>query len=415
MHDSTKEIRRNCELQPTGETPLGGRIIYYGADESRLRTLLSAGYSVQNCNSLSEFRWILYSGGRADVVAFTEAVGKAPQTVMSLARNGRSPLVLFQCRTPHYDESEFNLVVPILTSAKQWLGDIASLIGNTRDAVQRSFELHSKSRLLRKEAAVIIERTRLELHRSNVERERNHGFNVDFLETEGRLPEFVVLPGSSGFLRSLGDDALREFRSMLRLSSCPTGTVLFAEGQMPLSTYLLLRGNVKLSVNSSDGKRFIVRIANPGEILGLASALESCAHQATAETCYPCDVGSVDSSDFLRFLEEHPRALRAAANELSRDYNQACIRLRTMGVSFTVMAKLAGLLLEWSANGTETEQGTQIHMALTHAEVGQCIGAARESVTRVLHDFQQRQFIDQRGSLLTILDRPGLETCAGVR
>lgn len=394
---------------------MGSRIIYYGADESRLRILRTAGYTVQNCNSLSEFRWILYSGGRADVVAFTEAVGKAPQTVMSLARSGRPPLVLFQCRTPHYDESEFNLVVPVLTAAEEWLGDIASLIGNTRTLLQRSFELQSTSRRLRKEAGVIVEKTRLELHRSRVERARNHGFKTDFLEIEGSPLEFGVLPGSSRFLRSLSNNATHEFRSLMRFSSCPTGTVLFAEGQMPLKTYLLFRGNVKLSVNSSDGKRFIVRIANPGEILGLASGLECCAHEATAETCYPCDIGSVDCSEFLRFLEKYPRAFRAAANELSRDYNQACIRLRTMGVSYTVTAKLAGLLLEWSVNGTETEQGTQIHMALTHAEVGQCIGTARESVTRVLHDFQQRQFIDLRGSIITILDRPALETCAGVR
>src|SRR6516162_3038197 len=163
---------------PQEKTHLGGRIIYYGTDDSRLQTLRSAGYIVQNCTSLSEFRWILYSGGRADAVAFTEAVGKAPQTVMSLARGGHSPLVLFQCRTPHYDESEFNLVVPMLTSAEEWLGDIASLIGNTRTLLQRSSELQSTSRLLCKEAAAIVERTRLEVHRSRAERERNHGFKV---------------------------------------------------------------------------------------------------------------------------------------------------------------------------------------------------------------------------------------------
>ena len=327
----------------------------------------------------------------------------------------RSPLVLFQCRTPHYDESEFNLVVPMLTSAEEWLGDIASLIENTRTLVQRSSDLQSRSRLLCKEAAAIVERTRLELYRSRAEWERNHGFKVDFLDTEGSSPEFGALPGATGFLRSLSDNAMHELRSLLRLSSCPTGTVLFAEGQIPQKTYLLFRGNIKLSVNSSDGKRFIVRIANPGEMLGLASALECRAHETTAETCYPCDIGSVDSSVLLRFIENHPRAIRAVANELSRDYNQACIRLRTMGVGFTVTAKLAGLLLEWSVNGTETEQGTQIHMALTHAELGQCIGTARESITRILHDFQQRQFIDLRGSILTIIDRPALETCAGVR
>lgn len=110
---------------------MGSRIIYYGADEYRLRTLQSAGYTVQPCSSLTEFRWVLSSVGRPDAVAFAEANGRAPHTAMSLARRYRSPLVLFQCWTPHYNESEFNLIVPMLTLPEQWLGDIASLIGHT--------------------------------------------------------------------------------------------------------------------------------------------------------------------------------------------------------------------------------------------------------------------------------------------
>lgn len=279
---------------------------------------------------------------------------------------------------------------------------------------QRSSELQTKAQLLRKQAAAACERARLEVDRSKTERARNQGFKIDFLNTDEIRPEFAILPGSSSFLCSLSTEAIREFRPLLRLSSCPAGTVLFAEGQMPAEIFILFSGNIKLSVNSSDGKRFIVHIANPGEMLGLASAFTSQPHEVTAETCYACDLGSVASSDLMLFLEEYPKAFRAAAHELGSAYHDACARLRTMGGSFTVMAKLAGLLLEWSANGNQIERGTQIRMALTHAEIGQCIGTTRESVTRILHDLQHRQIIDHRGSMLTILDRAALESCAGI-
>jgi CRP/FNR family transcriptional regulator, cyclic AMP receptor protein len=178
--------------------------------------------------------------------------------------------------------------------------------------------------------------------------------------------------------------------------------------------YILLAGQAKLSVNSSDGKRFIVHIANPGEVLGLATVFTSCAHEITAETCYPCDVATVGCTDFRRFLEKYPEAFRAASRDLARAYNLACTRLRTMGVGFTVNAKMAGLLLEWSQTGRETRRGTQIHIALTHQEIGQCIGTSRESVTRSLHNLQQRRIIGQKGTILTILDRAALECCAAV-
>lgn len=99
---------------------MGGRIIHYGVDEHyRLRTLRNAGYTVDCCNSLNEFRWVLYSGGRADAVAFTEGAEASPRTAISLARSKRSPLVLFQGWTPHYEEADFNLVVPMLTAPDQ--------------------------------------------------------------------------------------------------------------------------------------------------------------------------------------------------------------------------------------------------------------------------------------------------------
>jgi CRP/FNR family transcriptional regulator, cyclic AMP receptor protein len=215
-----------------------------------------------------------------------------------------------------------------------------------------------------------------------------------------------------GFLGSLAADEQRELSSLLKFYAFPAGVILFSEAQLPEAIYFLFAGQVKLSVNSSDGKRFIVHIANPGAVLGLVTAFAFCAHEVTAETCNPCDVASVCRSDFRRFLDKYPQAFRAAAGELARAYNRACMRLRTLGVGFTVDAKMAGMLLEWSSTGRETDQGTEVQIALTHEEIGQCIGTSPQSVTRSLQELQQRGVIERRGSTLTILDRAALETCA---
>jgi CRP/FNR family transcriptional regulator len=401
------------------EDEMGGRIIHYGVDEHyRLRSLRNAGYTVDSCSSLSEFKWVLYSGSRADAVAFTEATGQAPRAAMSLARNKKSPLVLFQGWTPHYEESDFNLVVPMLTTPEEWLSDIASLIARTRRLVEDMTKLRVKSRTLCDEVAVLREQTTLEVRRAVGEKERNQGFKVDFLNLENDLPDLANASESSAFLRALGNDAMQEFRSLMTRTTYPPGSVLFGQGQLPSEILLILKGSIKLSVNSSGGKRFIVHIAAPGEMLGLASAFTSSAYEVTAETLYPCDVGSVNSSAFVSFLDKHPLAFRAAARELGYSYNRACTRLRTMGLSLTVMAKIAGLLLEWSKQewskpGEETKRDAQIHLALTHEEIGQCIGTTRESVTRVMQELQRRKIIDQRRSVLRILNRRALEACAG--
>ncbi len=81
-----------------------------------------------------------------------------------------------------------------------------------------------------------------------------------------------------------------DFESLASFDSYSAGSMLFAEEQASEEVFILLQGEVKLSVTSSDGKRFILRIAQPGEILGLASAFSGNASEMTAETLYPCDI-----------------------------------------------------------------------------------------------------------------------------
>jgi len=205
---------------------------------------------------------------------------------------------------------------------------------------------------------------------------------------------------------------LQELESVTSFSFCAPGTVLFVEGQTPHEVFVLLEGHVKLFMNSHDGRRLIVHIAGPGEVLGLSSAFTSSLHRATAETLYPSRIACVGCEDLLKFLLVHPGAAQAAARELSESCDRTYTRLRTIGVTPSNRSKLARLLLEWAAQGKATDRGTQIHVALKHGEIAECIGTCRESVTRILRDLQRWNVIELRGSLLTITDFSALEQCA---
>jgi CRP/FNR family transcriptional regulator len=185
------------------------------------------------------------------------------------------------------------------------------------------------------------------------------------------------------------------------------------EGQTPSDILILLEGHVKLFINSSNGKRLILRVARPGEILGLISALSGSPYGLTAEALHLCSIASLRRPDFLGFLSRHPAAGQSVVSELNVDYNRACERLRTIGLASSARAKLARLLLEWCTCGRQTECGTRFHISLTHEEIGECIGVSRETVTRILSGFKRRQMADLHGSTLTISNRAALEHCAG--
>ena len=57
-------------------------------------------------------------------MAIAENERAEPRAAISAIRAiSTAPLILFQCRQPHYDEPGFDLVIRVLTKSSQWLSD----------------------------------------------------------------------------------------------------------------------------------------------------------------------------------------------------------------------------------------------------------------------------------------------------
>jgi CRP/FNR family cyclic AMP-dependent transcriptional regulator len=220
------------------------------------------------------------------------------------------------------------------------------------------------------------------------------------------------LRGNAFFCR-LSEPNLKDLDAVTIVSAYPQDAILFMEKQPPRGIYVLCEGELKLSVSSNDGKTLILRIARPGEVLGLMAVLSSAPHEMTAETLRPTQLAFIPFEAFLHFLSEHPEAYVAVVAQLAADYHTACEQLKTIGLCTSAPEKLARLLLDFSSQGTQTKQGTRVRFPLTHEEIGEFIGATRETVSRTIAQFKHQRLIDLRGATLTIQDRTRLEHLIG--
>src|SRR5215813_5639538 len=159
----------------------------------------------------------------------------------------------------------------------------------------------------------------------------------------------------SGYFCDLPAPALKDLSAVRMGSVYPEGAVLFVEKQEPRGVFLLCEGEVKLSISSSAGKTLILRIAKPGEILGLMPVLSGTPYEVTAETLHSCQVAFIRRDDFLNLLAKHPDMHQSVIRQLTTLYNGACEQLRTVGLSASAPEKVARLLLDWSANGVKTK------------------------------------------------------------
>lgn len=203
--------------------------------------------------------------------------------------------------------------------------------------------------------------------------------------------------------------ATKRLSEITAASTYPKGATLFVEGQNPRGVFIVCSGRVKLSTSSADGKTLILRIADQGEVLGLAAAVSGKPYQATAEVLEPAQANFIARPDFLQLLREHGEAALRVAQQLSENYHFALSEMRNIGLSHSAGEKLARFLLDWSAEHTGEKGEIRLKLTLTHEEIAQTIGASRETVTRLFADFKKRQLIEIKGSTLVIHNRAALE------
>jgi CRP/FNR family cyclic AMP-dependent transcriptional regulator len=212
-----------------------------------------------------------------------------------------------------------------------------------------------------------------------------------------------------GFFCRFSHDSLVTLEHLKFTSVYPKGSLLFVEGEKPRGVFILCSGRAKLTTSSAEGKTLIVKIAEPGEILGASATLLGTPYEVSAETIEPGQVNFVKREDFLRFLATNPDVCMQTARQLSEKYHSAQLEIRSLGLAQTTGEKLARLLLDWCDRGEETPQGVRLRVLLTHEEIAQMIGTTRETVTRILSDFRRKKLIEIKGSTFFIPARKDLE------
>src|SRR5215469_11096380 len=208
---------------------------------------------------------------------------------------------------------------------------------------------------------------------------------------------------------NLSDGALRSLAAITSSAAYPKGATLFVEGQPARGVFILCSGRVKLSTSSADGKTLILRISEPGEVLGLPATVTGTCYELTADVIEPGQANFIARTEFLNFLKENGEAALRVAQQLGETYHSAIAEMRTIGLSHSASEKLARFLLEWASNYPEEKGQVRIKMTLTHEEIAQMIGSSRETVTRLLADFRRKQLVQIVGSTLILRNKADLE------
>jgi CRP/FNR family transcriptional regulator, cyclic AMP receptor protein len=202
-------------------------------------------------------------------------------------------------------------------------------------------------------------------------------------------------------------------RTFLETNSIPMeyrrGNILFREGDESSAVFVICSGRVKVSATSREGRTLILRIAAAGDVLGMGAALRGEEYEVTAEAIEPCQVRALRTKFFKQMLQEHGDASLGAAQALAQDYRAAFDEACLIALPGSPAARIARLILDWSASARRDAPDSAVTMPLTHDELASMTATTRETVTRTLGRFRKEKLISTRGVVLNVLQPAALE------
>jgi CRP-like cAMP-binding protein len=189
--------------------------------------------------------------------------------------------------------------------------------------------------------------------------------------------------------------------------------VLFRKGDEGVTLYGVMRGRLRV-YSASDAKEVTFRFLDPGEVVGEMAVLDAQPRSATVAAIEASELLTLHRRDFLPFLESHPRAAIQLAAVLAQ-------RLRSLSDEIedakllAIPARLAKKLLALSQGyGKEVAGGgTRIELKLPQAQLGELVGATRESVNKTMRGWIDAGVIKVERGFITVLDEDALEDSAG--
>lgn len=220
--------------------------------------------------------------------------------------------------------------------------------------------------------------------------------------------------GGVGLVGILGRDGSCQLPCCLKRINYRAGETVYSPGDPSDQIYYIYRGRVKLSYLDESGRRVTLAILGEGEIFGELALVEGSKRTFLATVWEDTCICPFDRSWLRQCLAEDPK-LALWMLQLLGHYEQRLMqklfRLHFQSVPRRLAQELLELV-EWY--GEPTAEGIMVR--ITHQELADLIGAARETTSVALHQLRQQGFCSMGSGRaqrqIVISDLTGLDEVA---
>lgn len=194
------------------------------------------------------------------------------------------------------------------------------------------------------------------------------------------------------------------FENAGRKISYKAREIIYMQEENAESLFLIVKGRVRVYSISPAGEEITLEILEKGRIFGESSFFQNSLRPTTVEAVNDVELISCVIAELYRYFRESEELMTAVFRHLIRTCDHVTYLLK-MSYLYDRYQKIASFLL-YQTKTDDIEKGIINNtIPYTHEEVAACLGLSRVTVTKVLREFSQKGYIENRYKKIRVIER----------
>lgn len=226
-------------------------------------------------------------------------------------------------------------------------------------------------------------------------------------------PESFAQLGGNLAAYGISADLAAEIEARLIPVTFEKGAIVFLRGSSADVLFWVLKGFVKLYLPIGEGRRTLVDLARPGDLMGFVRQTDPVGRQQVleAQTLTKCTIGLLSHEHLTQFLSrlDHHTVVRLF-EQFNAVWSQTLARHLSF-LSFSFRERLERVLCNLGTRfGVSDKRGTLLMPELSHEDLAEMIGSSRPMVSKLIADMTKEGLLTRgekrRFILLTKAQKP---------
>ena len=199
----------------------------------------------------------------------------------------------------------------------------------------------------------------------------------------------VELLKETGLFSALPDEEFRKVLEKIKVKSFRRGDVILREEDTNDFMYIVLDGEVKVSRSTGEGKEITLAMHRSGDFFGELALIDGKTVPATVSAAGDSVMAVISKKVFYSLIFSHHKIAERLLNILCSRLRDS-FRLIEM-LNFNNASQRIKMLLVMLSDkyGKKGDMGVLISSKLTHQDIAEMTGIARETATRVIDKFRK--------------------------